>query len=350
MPTMNTHVPRTLDESYHLGLSVSQLATRNDDQVLSKAEGDEDKKCVLMVSQLWLWRIGKIILTACPDTRGANDTKSLFVDHLVSEMNNLSPQIKQTVTSEQLTAWIMSECINFLDRPCMAGLQEPVLQTFEKAVANTFENVQDYMRQGGPGKNKMDIEVERRIIHDISDIRDELGMISNILNQQERVWKEFWSEYSHKDSIDDSYLRQILERPATQLRHLKDRVQDIVNESERVERWILVQLDLKTKYASLKEAQNSTTLNTTVIGFTVITVVFTPLSFIASLFALPIDRFQQQQVEGGSTSVYRSSYIGRWMSKSSHIRMSRGTNEHSHRRGCVPACYSSGCLSGALFA
>jgi len=30
------------------------------------------------------------------------------------------------------------------------------------------------------------------------------------------------------------------------------------------------------------------------IGFTIITIIFTPLSFIVALFALPIDRFQKQ--------------------------------------------------------
>ena len=44
-------------------------------------------------------------------------------------------------------------------------------------------------------------------------------------------------------------------------------------------------------------AQSSYLLSAAVIGFTVITIIFTPLSFFSSLFALPIDRFERNLQE-----------------------------------------------------
>ncbi|KAI8946097.1 hypothetical protein F4801DRAFT_81567 [Xylaria longipes] len=49
-------------------------------------------------------------------------------------------------------------------------------------------------------------------------------------------------------------------------------------------------------------------MSAAIVGFTVITIIFAPLSFFTSLFALPIDQFQQNQ-EGK----YTTNYIGKWI-------------------------------------
>ncbi|KAF2099363.1 hypothetical protein NA57DRAFT_55333 [Rhizodiscina lignyota] len=197
----------------------------------------------------------------------------------------------------------------------MAGLEESIFYTFEKAVATTYDEVQRYMEHG---MDVIQIEEEERFIHYISDIRDELAMIKNVLIQQEEVWNAFWKDRSKeiwKDTKPDvkSTLQRIIERPMEQLPKFKRRIEKIDGDAERVEKWILTQLDLKSKHAGLKESHNSTTLSTAVIGFTIITVVFTPLSFISSLFALPIDKFHRQQINVDNSYLYTTGYIGRWM-------------------------------------
>ena len=56
--------------------------------------------------------------------------------------------------------------------------------------------------------------------------------------------------------------------------------------------------ELKRTYASIKDAHSSLPLSTAVIGFTVITIVFAPLAFLAALFALKIDGFEKLQLNG----------------------------------------------------
>ena len=92
----------------------------------------------------------------------------------------------------------------------------------------------------------------------------------------------------------------------------------IDKDAERVEKWITAQLDLKVNHAALKESHNSTILSTAVIGFTVITTIFTPISFISSLFALPIHQFLNKQsnvtsATGDPVAAYGTNYIGTWM-------------------------------------
>ncbi|KAF2102776.1 hypothetical protein NA57DRAFT_71761 [Rhizodiscina lignyota] len=230
-PDISVHIPRTPDESYYRGLSHEQLSRRNRDQVLSRVTEEEGHESLLMVSQLWLWKIDHVILTAFPNSRNEEGPKSLLYDGIASLLEDLSEPVAVSLTHEQLTAWILSECINFIDRPHMAGLQEPVLIFFEKAVAKAADDVQKYTDRDDFNKrevtielfekavakaaddapkntdradfNKMEITIEKKMIHDIGDIREELAMISNILSQQQEIWdafskdKRIWSKDSN---------------------------------------------------------------------------------------------------------------------------------------------------------
>jgi CorA-like Mg2+ transporter protein len=139
----------------------------------------------------------------------------------------------------------------------------------------------------------------------VANAEEELAMIKSVIVQQQEVWNLFYQDLEKR--IDNDKWDQIPK--------FLRRIQKIDEDAERVEKWILVQLDLKAKHVALKESHNSTTLSTAVIGFTIITVIFTPLSFISSLFALPIDQLQHQQYNGsGGSNAYPSRFIGKWMS------------------------------------
>jgi hypothetical protein len=87
-------------------------------------------------------------------------------------------------------------------------------------------------------------------------------------------------------------------------------------DAERVARAIDRKLDLKATHASLKEAHTTAIMSAAVFRFTLITIIFTPLSFIVSLFALPIDRFQKDQVPSvwnDQTGMYSTNYVGKWI-------------------------------------
>jgi Mg2+ and Co2+ transporter CorA len=282
---------------------------------------EEDKlKELLMVSQLWLWNIQDVCLTAFSSREMALNNNLYDMQRM--ELYDASPEALIKLSGLQMTAFIISTCIHAVERPYSSGLEEPIFTTFDRAITGVSEKVRQYMKDGG--LDNINIEKEQQYIFEISDVRDELAMIRNVITQQQLVWSAFWEDSKEdlwkKDGdgkvIDDhtrTEFQKTIERPNTELPKLQERIKRLDDDAERVERWILVQLDIKAKHAALRESHNSTVLSTAVIGFTVITIIFTPLAFFASLFALPIDQFQRSQ----TASAYTSSYIAKWMSKCS---------------------------------
>jgi Mg2+ and Co2+ transporter CorA len=166
--------------------------------------------------------------------------------------------------------------------------------------------------------DKIQIEKERKLLYRISDIRDELAMIKSVLTEQGEVWGLFYKNLREsKVAKWDPNIARSANRPQEQIPKFQRRIQKIDEDAQRVEQWIQGQLDLKKTHASLRDSHNSTLLSTAVIGFTVITVIFTPLSFMASLLALPSVDFQTQHGD----NKYHRNYLGGFMSKSTHLLM-----------------------------
>ena len=100
----------------------------------------------------------------------------------------------------------------------------------------------------------------------------------------------------------------------TQLSKFRRRIEQLGEDAERVRETILTKLDWKQKHAGLKEAHAAAIISAAVLGFTIVTIIFVPLSFVMSLFALPIDRFQQNQIDSpwsSGTKMYSTNYIGK---------------------------------------
>ncbi|KAL8916071.1 MAG: hypothetical protein Q9208_008725 [Pyrenodesmia sp. 3 TL-2023] len=102
------------------------------------------------------------------------------------------------------------------------------------------------------------------------------------------------------------------------MRGYRKRTQKIDGDAVRMQQKIQDTLNLKRTAASMdqanasiKEARESKLLSLVVIGFTIITLIFTPLSFLASLFALNIDAFSSLKYTpvGGDSSSGSSSDI-----------------------------------------
>lgn len=362
-------VSRTLDESYYPGLSDKNFKQRNSDQVVSRmARVTSQAERLLLVSQLWLWKLEDIIITAVPEKLAGpgGPVANIYAEQHLQKLKKLD--------SELVMAWILSETINLFDLPYVAGLREPVLYTFEKAVAFTSDRVGTYTMEDAVDDGTID--KERTYMHEISDVRDELIMIRSVIIQQQEVWNDFWKDHArektkrtlkedtsvvHENSAETDkwweitgswpsldpetklWLEGVLTRPSSQLSKFLNRIDKIDKDAQRVEEWISWQLDLKSKHAGLKEAKNSLLLSRSVIGFTVITVIFAPLSFLLSLLALPIDWLRRQKTpKTNDTGVYSHVYIAKWLGRSSPPRLTVCACAKRHRlgRGCVYHHYS----------
>lgn len=298
------------------------------------------KKLYLVVSQFWLWEIGDCIFTSqCKwwwQWRSAHNESSL--DRLSDTMRNghaMTDEIVGLLLSAlfERMAWMRMD--HQEHRGVNSTEQPNLLVIFATSIALISQRVTQYLDAGA--NDEPSIRSEKEFLHNIEDIREELGMLQTVLTQQEEVWREFafgvWPQHwptgaegsfqplrgFGSEEMDDEQVQmwRIIQRPQFHFLNTKKRLKKLDEDAERAQRSIELKLDLKQRHASLREARNASVMSASVLGFTIVTIIFTPLSFLASLFALPIDQLQQNQTPStaGSDPVYSTAYVKKWMGK-----------------------------------
>ncbi|KAJ5902932.1 hypothetical protein N7495_003460 [Penicillium taxi] len=126
-----------------------------------------------------------------------------------------------------------------------------------------------------------DIKVETKLLREVKDIIDELNMLKNLTEDQERVWRQIWKDGENPIPLFT------YETPT----EIKEDIIEMINEAEYVQKSLDTLLDLKQKQANIQEALNTREQTDTVMVFTVITIIFLPASFLTSLFALNVSEF-----------------------------------------------------------
>lgn len=325
----NVHVRRTLDASYFLGLSGERLKEREKKNSDIRRDLPAESQMLLGVSHLWLWKFNNIVITALPRRNPENAPRSDLFNHTLSTLRKLSWSERRELSSDHLAAWILSECINRLDRPTMAGLPEPIFSFLSNSASQTLKEFQEYVNNDR--LDGTDSHRERHFMNVVRFIRDRCTMLKNILLHQELIWGSFSNNFkgSLKETFHDNEpfarIYTKIKRAEEDIGTFKKLMERITDETRRVERDILTQLDLKNKTASLKQARTSVGIAYAVVGFAVITAIFTPLLFISSLLALPYDYFQSHQYNHSTSAIipanaYRSGYIMRSMCEFKLVR------------------------------
>jgi len=345
------HVPLTLDEYSSPVLPKAVLDRRNQDQVLVRIQKEElsiealerapGATKLAVVNQLWLYYIQGVFITS-PLGGIARTQMQQVSDGLVprgititSKMRNRESQIKTADDRLRHIGTLLSLVVGFLDQPSDGYLSEPILNVFEKSIILISEEVNIYLQN--IDMSTIDIEEEKKFLHKISDLREELSMIRRVLFQQEDVWKDFasnaWPEYwpngpdGRMMIVREDWLKfskelrdewKMILQAQSLFGKFRQRIMHLDEDADRVERSIITKLDLKQKHASLHESHATAVMSAAVFGFTIITIIFTPLSFLTSLLALPIDQFQKNQVDSPwstGTRMYSTNYIGKWTGK-----------------------------------
>lgn len=135
----------------------------------------------------------------------------------------------------------------------------------------------------------LDIQKETKLLIECKDIEDELSILTLILEQQRDVLK----------SMGEAFAKSGLKRPlGLQKRMVEQHLLDIsrMDKSAQIVNRSLTQvLDLKQKHANAFEArsaraqaEDTARQGLTIMVFTVVTVIFLPLSFMAAFFAINI--------------------------------------------------------------
>lgn len=308
----------------------------------------------VFVKQMWVWKIGDHVLAPEPYSKNHPGLP-----------NHMSWYDLARDHPSEFIALLLGEVVDRFDTP-KPGEETP-LRIFENALAIISEEVNIYTES--VLIEDIDLAQEKALFHQISDLREELSMVKSVLSQQEEVWNEYTSHMwptqatdqqqglrsntrrardtdngTEKNAIPDeqpgrhssagdteklemeqNIIRQ-LSRTRAKFRKYNKRIMTLEENAERVDRNILTKLDLKQKHATMREAHSAAMLSATVFGFTIITVIFAPLSFIAALFALPIDKFNEGKDGNTKDGVYFSNYIGKWSGKLSNNTCAHNIN------------------------
>ncbi|KAI0875578.1 hypothetical protein GGS24DRAFT_454664 [Hypoxylon argillaceum] len=143
----------------------------------------------------------------------------------------------------------------------------------------------------------LDIKDDIKDLREIKDIQDELGIMMYLFRIQEDAIKEMYDVMQGKNHRTQastmpsySYAREIVERNLEEVKRLDHSAEKAVNAIER--------LELKQKQAdslltgAIYRINDATDKQgKTLLTFTVVTIIFLPLSFMASFLALDVAQF-----------------------------------------------------------
>ncbi|KFZ08726.1 hypothetical protein V502_09205 [Pseudogymnoascus sp. VKM F-4520 (FW-2644)] len=282
----------------------------------------EDAGLILQVDQLWLWVIDsdKIITSSSYQTDGEPDIilKRVFKHLIEGRGHDRHPPS----SPEQLMQLIVTSATGVIEQRKVIlpekGLSLSILEIFENAIGdiedgelNLFQNFKETLDES---KETLDedysIDEEIGYLVSIKDILDELNILKSLIKDQKKVWHDAFSEYTteikssakdQKKGWHDAFSEYTMDKDYLNSREpgeIIEMLEEMITDATRVERSINDLLDLKQKQANLSEAQSSrkqaeetAMQGTTLMVFTIVTIVFLPMSFLAALFALDITVF-----------------------------------------------------------
>ncbi|KAG5662001.1 hypothetical protein KAF25_004240 [Fusarium avenaceum] len=281
---------REKSQSIQTGLPVQ---TRNEKNIPNASRMQNIRKSInlkwLVVRQLWLYKLDdKTILTAIPLREGSNGADDLL--ETIRQKNS-----DKVETADELMKRIIMEAVNFPEEFRWAGLGEHILDIFQGEITleaneelrffNDFTNA-DWK----PENVYKAIQEAAKSTWQLKDIRDELGLIRQVFETQKKVVKEFVNildknSWRYGDDLDDLVIVEEMIR----------RTWDMDKEASSILEGLSSITQAMQAQASLKEAETARLMNLIILPFTVVTVVFTPLSFMTSLFAVNSDGFPHNE-------------------------------------------------------
>ncbi|KAI6352876.1 hypothetical protein MCOR25_009260 [Pyricularia grisea] len=347
------HPRRTLDQFFYHGIDTT---LRDEDQVVyryCKLHRQEIK--VFMVDQLWLWVLSRdLVITCFPQRWDQPKLDPLnMLDGIIEETNAKTRPPVQTVYD--LAMLITNRCAGLFDRHRLDSQEFQFLDIFESSVGrvtnreselfvrfNRASELSGRLRKKlagraprldndrDPADELLDIGSETELLAEIKDIRDELNILHTVLNGQLIVLDEFerhiTDEVRASTAADpsarrttDMFVADCKRRSKDQRRLLETHLEDIVRinrQSESIYHSLTNLLDLKQKHSNALEARFArdqaviaARQGQTVMVFTLVTIVFLPMSFIAAFFAINFREWQDSEGQPGLSIGFASKYM-----------------------------------------
>jgi hypothetical protein len=323
------HTRRTLDQYYYYMLEDTRK--RDADQVVTRWARDRLRKPhhnILMVDQLWIWVIkGKDdqpdrVISCFPEREGHG---SGFLDDLHRNVLHHNADKRQPIaTTADLVARIVTTCSDIFSWSQEAELVR-FLHFFEATVGRVGDDEIKLLNDFGENSEELhglddkhfkyaddkddmlikllDARPQIKLLKEAKDIQDEINIILHVLREQLRVLEDedktiksfFGPNKNDKTDVDGGNAwrepLRVVRRAVGDFDKMDKQMKKIVTDLNHL-------LDLQQKQATVWEARSTregaratSRQGNVMVIFTMVTIVFLPLSFCASFFALNIGEF-----------------------------------------------------------
>ncbi|KAJ0118418.1 hypothetical protein J7T55_009201 [Diaporthe amygdali] len=313
----NLHPRRTLDQFFYHGIDTTQ---RDNDQVVWRyCQEHHLEPKVFMVDQLYT------VITCFPQRWDQPKQDPLnVIDGILEETNAKTRPPIQSVYD--LAMAITGRASGLFDRHRLDEQQFQFLDMFESSIGHVTdqesrlfskfhkasEKSTQWLRRYRHGTESsvehelsddlLNIHQETRLLSEIKDIQDELNIIAVVLDSQMLVLEEFQKniidelrpEGSRKST--DGVIKEIRRRFQDQERLLEVHQNDLIRmdkQARSIYDSLTNLLDLKQKHSNALEARFAreqaiiaAKQGQTIMVFTIVTIIFLPMSFIAAFFAI----------------------------------------------------------------
>ncbi|KAL1592691.1 hypothetical protein SLS60_011107 [Paraconiothyrium brasiliense] len=351
------HVRRTLDQYYYHMLESTH--ERDIDQVVSRWAQNVKSAMnhnILMVDQLWLW-IGhdrqtaapgelememlrrrdrssdrargrspegsrtQYVVSCFPNRTGSGQHSHRTLDDLRLRVLDPNSRKRDPIRQpEDLVSRILETCCSVFDR--MQDVEWlRFYQMFEDSVGTIDDKETKLFREFQRGSNRLleldssnkfyndsknalltdllDIRTEIDLLVEIKDIRDEVNIILTVLSIQQKLI----SQMSQPVGDEDALLRTPLVANIVSA-DINDFTK-LDSQARTIQEKLNTLMDLKQKAANAWEAKEARETavaagkqGNTVLVFTVVTIIFLPLSFMSSFFAIGVAAFPHNEESG----------------------------------------------------
>ncbi|KAK1752328.1 ankyrin repeat-containing domain protein [Echria macrotheca] len=291
------HCRRTLDQYYYHTLA--NTSRRDNDQTAMRYFRDDSdmKPPMTMVDQLWMWVLPACgsspptVITAFPE--GGLRKYPENGTALISNITETILRLHET-SCDAIALVIASECMKIYLEPRTTGDEHlQFLEIYHSSIAQILdrdaERYIDFKESEGNAsvrKSKSsDIKEEIRDLGYIKDIRDELGIMAVLLHSQKKVLQDMSDNmFGDSDSDTDTPLSLFVDKYLDEIGRLDDFAKRAADAIENL-------IDLKHKQSILSIYSETEKQGNTIMYFTVVTIVFLPLSFMASFLTINVDEF-----------------------------------------------------------
>ncbi|KAI7771942.1 hypothetical protein LZL87_006218 [Fusarium oxysporum] len=241
-----------------------------------------------MVDQLWFWVVEeKTLITATTKKEPDNLLLETIKRNLTG--GETRSRFAQPRSIHMFIEQILGITTGLFEWPT-ANAEAELFKNFRDALEAERGQQHESLNRAGyavkvmPSNPYHIISSETTLLEMIRDIRDELRILSSLADDQDAVWKQMSPVYTANGKLQYYYLYT----PADAKRDLEDLIINLL-------------LDLRQKQASIKEAEfgriqanDSARQSDSILIFTIATVIFLPLSFLSSLFALDVSSFPHE--------------------------------------------------------